>query len=223
MQLFIIDLFTYLFTCLPSDWFIYMLTARWSWLVPRLRGFWETVRTFIPRRRFSFLFFEVEISSCTLIPLFMPGSVHSGSPSWDDCGRMFPDKLRVSSFPDRLLHYAWTAAWSNYSDFVGSRACTCLGVTCHLHFWQNGRSLFTCHCGNTGVERTPKKESAQKVNPSEEKFPAAPAGIRTRNLFDHESGALANKLFRNCTFVLEMTDRLLEHTRQLYGLRVFHT
>ena len=107
---------------------------------------------------------------------------------------MFPDKLRVSSFPDRLLHYAWTAAWSNYSDFVGSRACTCLGVTCHLHFWQNGRSLFTCHCGNTGVERTPKKESAEKVNPREEKFPAAPAGIRTRNLFDHESGALTNKL-----------------------------
>ena len=32
-----------------------------------------------------------EISSRTLIPLFMPGSVHSGSATWDDCGRMFPD------------------------------------------------------------------------------------------------------------------------------------
>ena len=28
-----------------------------------------------------FFFFEVEISSHTLIPLFMPGSVHSGSAS----------------------------------------------------------------------------------------------------------------------------------------------
>ena len=45
------------------------------------------------------LFFEVEINSRTIIPLFMPGSVHSGSASWDDCGRTFPDKLRVSSFP----------------------------------------------------------------------------------------------------------------------------
>ena len=45
-----------------------------------------------------FFFFEVEISSCKLIPLFIPGPVHSGSVSWDDCGRMFPVKLCVSSF-----------------------------------------------------------------------------------------------------------------------------
>ena len=46
----------------------------------------------------------------TLIPLFMPGSVHSCSASWEGCGRMFPDKLHVSSFLDRLPHYAWTVA-----------------------------------------------------------------------------------------------------------------
>ena len=33
-----------------------------------------------------FFFFKVEISSRTLIPFFLPGSVHSGSASWDDCG-----------------------------------------------------------------------------------------------------------------------------------------
>ena len=59
---------------------------------------------------FSSFLFLVEISPCTLIPLFMPRSVHSGSASWDDCGRTFPDKLRVSSFPDRFPHYARTAA-----------------------------------------------------------------------------------------------------------------
>ena len=32
----------------------------------------------------ALFFFEVEISSRTLIPLFMPGSVHSGSASLDD-------------------------------------------------------------------------------------------------------------------------------------------
>ena len=55
-------------------------------------------------------FFEVEISLCTLIPLFMLGSVHSSSANWDDCGQMFPDKLCISSFPDRFSHDAWTAA-----------------------------------------------------------------------------------------------------------------
>ena len=54
--------------------------------------------------------FLVEISSHTLIPLFRPGSVHSDSASWDDCDRVFPNNLCVSSFPDRFSHYAWTVA-----------------------------------------------------------------------------------------------------------------
>ena len=59
---------------------------------------------------FVCLFVRVEISSRTWIPLFMPGSVHSGSVSWDDRGRMFPDKLRASLLPERFPHYAQTAA-----------------------------------------------------------------------------------------------------------------
>ena len=59
---------------------------------------------------FVLFFVLMEISSRALIPLFKPGSVHSGSVSWDDCGQTFPDKLRVSSFPDTSSHYAWTAA-----------------------------------------------------------------------------------------------------------------
>ena len=55
---------------------------------------------------------------------------------------MFPNKLRVSSFPDRFPYYAWTAALSAHSDFVGPKVYACLGVTCHLHFWQNDRGLF---------------------------------------------------------------------------------
>ena len=44
----------------------------------RLQGYWENVRPFNFRLRFFFFFFfEVEIISCTLIPLFMPGSAHS--------------------------------------------------------------------------------------------------------------------------------------------------
>ena len=50
--------------------------------------------------------FRVEISLRALIPLFTPGLVHSGSASWDDCDRMFPDELRESLFSDRFPRYA---------------------------------------------------------------------------------------------------------------------
>ena len=56
------------------------------------------------------LLFLVEISSRTPFPLFRSGSVHSRSASWDYRDQVFPDELRVSAFPDRFLHYAWTAA-----------------------------------------------------------------------------------------------------------------
>ena len=39
--------------------------------------------------------------------------------------RVFPDELRVSSFPDRFPHYSRTAAYSAHSDFVGSRVYAC--------------------------------------------------------------------------------------------------
>ena len=42
-----------------------------------------------------------------VVPLFKPGSDHSGSRA--ECDRVFPDKLRMSSFPDRFSHCAWTA------------------------------------------------------------------------------------------------------------------
>ena len=86
------------------------------WLFPRLPGFGENVWPFIPHLCFSyfssssFFFFKVEISLHTLFPLFRPGSVHSGSVSWDDCGQVFPDKLHVGSFLDRFPHLAWTTA-----------------------------------------------------------------------------------------------------------------
>ena len=50
----------------------------------------------------------------------------------------------------------------------------CLSVTCQLHF--------EC-CDNTGVERIPKLESAQKIDPGEEIYPAAPAGTLTHYFF----------------------------------------
>ena len=74
------------------------------WLFPRVRGLRKNIRQFNPR--LPFFFFKVEISSRKLIPLFRPGSVHSGSASCDDYDRVFPVELRVSSFPDRFPHSA---------------------------------------------------------------------------------------------------------------------
>ena len=51
------------------------------WLTPRLRF---VVVVFFVFLFFLFCFFLVEISSRTLIPLFRPGSVNSGSTSRDD-------------------------------------------------------------------------------------------------------------------------------------------
>ena len=42
---------------------------------------------------FFLLFLKEEISSRTLIPLFRPGSVDSGSASWDDCDRQVAPEL----------------------------------------------------------------------------------------------------------------------------------
>ena len=112
----------------------------------------------------------MEISSRTLIPLLMPGSVHNGSAGWDNCGWMFPDQLRVSSLPDRFSYYTWTTAESAHSDFVGSRVHVSLGVTCHLHF---GRMIGVFymqlleHDSRTDTEQ----ESTHKVDSREETLP----------------------------------------------------
>ena len=70
----------------------------------------------------------------------------------------FPNELRVSSFPDRFLRNAWTAASSTYSDFVGSKVYACIGVTCRMHFWQNDRCLLRA----TAVTRVPNKSQHTK-------------------------------------------------------------
>ena len=72
-------------------------SERW-WLFPFIWEFWENVQQFIPCLCI-FFFFKVEIWSCALIPLLRPWSINSGSASWDDCSRVFPDELRASSFP----------------------------------------------------------------------------------------------------------------------------
>ena len=39
----------------------------------------------------------------------------------------------------------------------------CLGVTCHLHFWQNDQGLLRATAVTWGVERTPNKSQYTKL------------------------------------------------------------
>ena len=99
--------------------------------------FVENARPIIPRLRFFLSGDQIAHANA----LFRPASVQSGSASWDDYGRIFPDKLRVKSFPGSFPCYAWTAAQSIHFDFVRSRVYACLGVTCHLNFWKDEQGL----------------------------------------------------------------------------------
>ena len=80
-----------------------------------------------------FFFFSMEISSPTPIPLFRPGSVHSGSVSLDDCGWAFPVELQVSWFS------WWVPTLCLDSIVSGLQLCwvrgiVCSCVNCHPHF-----------------------------------------------------------------------------------------
>ena len=135
------------------------------------------------------------ISSPPSIPLLRPGSVHNGLASWDDCDRVFPDELRVSLFPDRFPHYAWTAAYSAHFDFVRTRMYLYWGVTCHLHFWQNDRGLLRA----TAVTRGWNGHRIRVCTQSwlwRWKFSRCFCRDSNSQPFDHESGALTNKLSR---------------------------
>ena len=48
--------------------------------------------------------------------------------------------------------------------------------------WAEWKGSFPCHCGNTGVERTPKKSQHRKVRLEKKSSPAASSGNRIRDL-----------------------------------------
>ena len=152
-----------------------------------LRGFWENVQPFILRLHFFFLL-ETEISSCALIPLFMPGSVHTGSVSWDDCDRVFPEELHVSFFPNRF-----PTLKSAHFNFAESKVHACLGVTCHLHFWQNDWGLLCATAIKWGWIKHWIRVNTQSW-PWRRKFSRQSCQDSNSRPFDHESSTLTNKL-----------------------------
>ena len=80
-------------------------------------------------------------------------------------------------------------AETTVADCSLTRVYACLGVTCHLRFWQNDRDLQRANAVTRGwnghriSQRT--QLTLEKIN-----SPAAPARIRTRNLSITSSAAL---------------------------------
>ena len=58
----------------------------------------------------------------------------------------------------------------------------CLAVTCHLHFWQNDRDLLRAAAVTRGRNGYGNKSQHRKLSLEKKNSPAAPAGIRTRDL-----------------------------------------
>ena len=97
-----------------------LLVPFWWWHISRLLGFWKNV--------------------CMPVPLFVPGSVHSGSVSWDDCGWMFPDKLPVSSFQIGS-HTMDGQRDSQPTPTSLGQGYVYISETSLLDFWQNDQGL----------------------------------------------------------------------------------
>ena len=149
----------------------HFLNLGW-WRFPRVRGFLEECSTIHSGLRFFFFFFffKVEIISRTLIPLFRPGSVYSGSASWDDSNRVFPDELRVSSFPDRFptLLDSGIVSPLRLRWVKGVCVFTCNLPPALLAEWPGS---FTCNCSNTGMERTPNQSQHTHLTLEQKIFP----------------------------------------------------
>ena len=62
-----------------------------------------------------------------------------------------------------------------------NRVLACLTVTCHLRLWQNDQDFLRATAVTMGKNGY-RNKSAQKVDHGEENSPAAPSGIRTRDL-----------------------------------------
>ena len=132
-------------SCAPRVSFALLVVA-----FPHLGGFGEKVQPFIPCLCFKKKREKKEITEHILIPLFGPGSVHSGSAVWDDCGWV-SDELGVSLFPDKFPHFACGIVSPVRLHWVkGVCVFRCNLPPALLAEWPGS---FTCHCGSTGMKR----------------------------------------------------------------------
>ena len=131
-----------------------------------------------PACAFLSSFFKVEISSRTLIPLFMPES-----PQWlSEIRRLWSSVPRGAAC--ELVPWQVPTLSLDSGRVSPLRLCWVKGVSvfrCNLPpaLLAKWPGSFTCHCGYTEVGRDTEQKSAHKVDSGEGN---SPAGVRTRNL-----------------------------------------
>ena len=76
-----------------------------------------------------------------------------------ECCTLFSFYGKGQAFSDGL-----TGTSPTHSDLVGSRVCSCLAVTCHLHFGQKDRALLIVNAV-TRAWNGYRNKSAQKADP----------------------------------------------------------
>ena len=83
------------------------------------------------------------------------------------------------------------------------RCMRVLAVTCHLHFWQNDRDFLRATVVTRGWNGYRNKSQHRKSTLEKKILPPFQQGIRTRDPFNHESGALTTELSPppGCLFV----------------------
>ena len=84
-----------------------------------------------------------------------------------------------------------------YSHFIRSHACrmhVCLVVTCHLHFWQNDRSLLRATAVTWGWNGYRNKSQHRKLTLEENILSRRSCKDSNPWPFNHESGTLTTKL-----------------------------
>ena len=105
---------------------------------------------------------KAEINSRTLVPLLMRGSVGSGLASWDDWLSVHwqvASELVSRSVPTLCLDSdIISPLWLRWVKGVCVFRCNLPPAL--LAEWLGS---FMCHCGNTGVERTPNKIQHTKL------------------------------------------------------------
>ena len=151
-------------------------------------------------------FFKVEISLHTLIPLF---GQDQSTVSWDDCNRVFPAELCVSSFliGSHAMH-AQRHSQPTPTSLVRSRAYACLSVICHLHFCQNDWGLL-CATAVTGGQNGHWIRVSTQNWLWRRKFSTRSCWDSNLQSFDHESGAL-DAFFQTMMIRLSCTGMMKE-------------
>ena len=140
----------------------------------------------------------------------MPGSVHSGSASWHDCGRAFLDELRVSSFSRYvpIVYLDSIVSPLRLRWIKGVCVSRCNLPLALLAEWPGS---LTCHYGNTGRNEHWIRVSTQswlwRGN-----FSHRSCRDSNSQPFNNESGALTNELSRSPQ---------PQFTNQLWRLRIY--